>query len=169
MAKVGRDLWMSSGLTPELKQGQLELVAQDHVPMAFEFLQGWRLHNLPGQHVPVLRHPHIFRVRGILLYFSVCPLPSVLSPGTTAESLAPFLFAPSLQVFTYIDKIPRPFPSPGSPSSLSLSQYWRSSGPFNHLSGLLLGSLQYVNISHSGEPRTGHSSPSCLHPYFTSS
>jgi len=39
-----------------LKQGHLELVAKDHAQMAFEYLQGWRLHNLPGQPVPVLGH-----------------------------------------------------------------------------------------------------------------
>jgi len=40
---------------PLLKHGHLELVAQDHV---LEYLQGWRLHNLPGQPVPWLGHPH---------------------------------------------------------------------------------------------------------------
>ena len=56
--EVGRDLWRSSGPTPLLKQGHLELAAQDHVQMASEYLQGWRLHPLPGQPVPVLGHPH---------------------------------------------------------------------------------------------------------------
>ena len=58
LAEVGRDVWRSSGLTPLLKQGHLEMVAQDHAQMAFEYLQGWRLHNLTGQPVPVLSHPH---------------------------------------------------------------------------------------------------------------
>ena len=58
MVEVGRDLWRSSGPTPVLKQGHLELVAQAHGQMAFEYLQGWRLHNLPGQPVPVFSHPH---------------------------------------------------------------------------------------------------------------
>ena len=40
--------------------------------------------------------------RGNLLCFSLCPLPLVLSLGTTDKSLAPS----SLQVFTYIDDIP---------------------------------------------------------------
>jgi len=30
--------------------------------MAFEYLQGWRLHHLPGQPVPVLVHPHSKKV-----------------------------------------------------------------------------------------------------------
>lgn len=47
MVEVGRDIWTSSLLT--LSQGQLELVAQDHVQMALEYLQGGELHNLSGQ------------------------------------------------------------------------------------------------------------------------
>ena len=43
MVEVGRDLWRSSGPNPLLKQGHLEPVAQDHVQMAFEYLQGWIL------------------------------------------------------------------------------------------------------------------------------
>jgi len=31
---------------PLLKQGYLELVAQDHDQMASEYLQGWRLYSL---------------------------------------------------------------------------------------------------------------------------
>ena len=58
MAEVGRDLWRSSAPTTLLKQGHLQLVAQDHVQTAFEYLQGWRIHNLSGQPVPVLSHPH---------------------------------------------------------------------------------------------------------------
>jgi len=40
------------------KQGHLQLVVQGHVQVAFEYLQGQRLHNLPEQPVPVLSHPH---------------------------------------------------------------------------------------------------------------
>lgn len=43
---------------PLLKQGQPRQVAQDHVRSGFERLQGQRLHNLSGQHVPVFYHPH---------------------------------------------------------------------------------------------------------------
>jgi len=39
MVEVGRDLYRSSGPTPLLKQGHLDLVAQDHVQMAFEDLR----------------------------------------------------------------------------------------------------------------------------------
>ena len=37
---------------------QARPLAQDHVQMAFEYLQGRRLHNHPEQPAPVLRHPH---------------------------------------------------------------------------------------------------------------
>jgi len=36
MGEIGRDLWMSSGPTPVLKQGHLELAAQDCIQTAFE-------------------------------------------------------------------------------------------------------------------------------------
>ena len=40
------------------KPGQLELAAQGCVQLGFEYLQECRLHNLSGQPVPVLGHPH---------------------------------------------------------------------------------------------------------------
>lgn len=40
--EVGRDLWMSSGPAPWLRQGYLEPPAQDPVQTAFRHLQGWR-------------------------------------------------------------------------------------------------------------------------------
>jgi len=46
----------------QLKQGNLEQVAQDHVQMAFECLQGWRFLNLPRQPVPVLSQLHSEKV-----------------------------------------------------------------------------------------------------------
>lgn len=48
----------SSGPNPLLEQGHLEPFVQDCVRMAFEYLQAWRVHDLPGQPVPVLCHPH---------------------------------------------------------------------------------------------------------------
>lgn len=35
MVEGGRDFWMSSGQTPLLKQGHVQLDAQDHVQMFF--------------------------------------------------------------------------------------------------------------------------------------
>jgi len=45
-----------------LKQGHLELIAQDHVQVAFECLQGQRLHIISGQPVLVLSHPRYCEV-----------------------------------------------------------------------------------------------------------
>jgi len=57
MFRVGRDLCGSSSPTPLPKQGHLQQAAQDCVQAGLEYLQRRRLHNLPGQPVPVLHHP----------------------------------------------------------------------------------------------------------------
>ena len=57
MLGVGRDLCGSSSPTLLPKQGHLQQAAQDLLQMGLEYLQRRRLHNLPGQPVPVLRHP----------------------------------------------------------------------------------------------------------------
>jgi len=54
---VGRDLCGSSSPTLLPKQGHLQQAAQDLVHTGLEYLQRRRLHNLPGQPVPLLRHP----------------------------------------------------------------------------------------------------------------
>lgn len=40
LAEFGRDLWKLSDLTPLLKQGHLQMLAQNHVHTAFDGLQG---------------------------------------------------------------------------------------------------------------------------------
>jgi len=62
MVEVGRGLWSSSGPTHLLKQGHPEKGVQNHTQTAFGYLQGWRLHNMPWQPVPVLSHPHTEKV-----------------------------------------------------------------------------------------------------------
>jgi len=57
MFGVGRDLYGSSSPTLLPKQGHLLQAAQDLVQADLEYLQRRRLHNLPGQPVPVLCHP----------------------------------------------------------------------------------------------------------------
>ena len=54
---VGRDLCGSCSPTLLPKQGHLQEAAQDLVQAALEYLLRRRLHHLPGQPVPVLRHP----------------------------------------------------------------------------------------------------------------
>jgi len=107
MVEVGRAQWRSSGPTPLLQHGHLQLVAQDYVQMAFKYLQDWQLHNLSGQPVSCLTVKNCFLMfRGNLLCLILCPLPPVMSLGTPEKSLAPSFFAPSLHIFPYIDKNP---------------------------------------------------------------
>jgi len=48
MVEVSRDLWRSTSPTALRKQGQPEQVAQGHVELGCEYLQGWSLHNHSG-------------------------------------------------------------------------------------------------------------------------
>jgi len=57
MVAVGRDLCGSSSPTPLPKQDHLQQAVEDLVQEGLEYLQRRRLYNLPGQPVPVLRHP----------------------------------------------------------------------------------------------------------------
>jgi len=56
MIEVERAIWRSSDPISLLKQGHLEQAAQNYLQMAFEYLQGGRLHSLSRQSVPVLNH-----------------------------------------------------------------------------------------------------------------
>jgi len=53
MFRVGRDLCGSSSPTLLPKQGHLQQAVEDLVQADLEYLQRRRLHNLPGQPVPV--------------------------------------------------------------------------------------------------------------------
>lgn len=84
MVKVGP--LESSDPTTLLKLGHLEKVAQDCVQMDFEGLKGGRLHYLSVHTVPV-HSKSVFCSDGTtLLCFSLCPLPMVLSQGTTENT-----------------------------------------------------------------------------------
>jgi len=61
MVGVGRDLCRSSSPTLLPKEGHLQQAAEDLVQVGLEYLQRSRLHNLPGQPVPVLHHPQEWR------------------------------------------------------------------------------------------------------------
>lgn len=87
MVEVGRDLCRSTDATSLLRQGHLETVAWDHVQMFFEYLQGGRLSNLAGQHVPMLGHLYIIKVFPAVKRES--PVFQFMQPGTTGKSLAP--------------------------------------------------------------------------------
>jgi len=78
--------------------------------MAFKYLQGWRLHNLSGQPVPVLSHPHsekvfpdVQREPSVFQFVPIASCPVTRHHRKEPGSI-PFLSP--LQVFRYIDKIP---------------------------------------------------------------
>ena len=57
MVGVGTDLCGSPSATPLPKQGHPEQAAQHRGQAGLEYLQRRRLHSLPGQPGPGLRHP----------------------------------------------------------------------------------------------------------------
>jgi len=119
---------------PCSKQGQLEQVAQSHVQLGFEYLQGWGLHNISQQPFPVSEHLHSLIFKWDFLYFSLCPLPLVFSLGTSEKSLALPLLPPIGYLYTLIRSPLRLFLTMlSNPSSLSLSSYGRCSSPFSGL------------------------------------
>jgi len=71
------------------KQGHPEEAAQDRVHVGLEYLQRRRLRSL-FQGSVTLRGKKFFHIFSWnFLCFSLCPLPLVLSLGTTGKSLAP--------------------------------------------------------------------------------
>lgn len=153
MVEVGKDMWRLSGLTPVPSQGHLELVSQKQVQMAFEYLQGWRLHNIPGQFMPVLIHPHrVFPV------FQFVPVVSGPIPGNHwEESGSLFLHLPFRYSYTLM-RFPLSFffSRLKSPSSLSLSLYReRCSNPLIIFMALhWTSSTMYWNDSSKCNPGT---------------
>lgn len=101
MVKVGRDLWRSFSPLLLLRQGNLELVAQDHEQI-FTYFQGERFYYLSGEPVPVPDHPHceiVFPdVQMTSPVFHFVPIALVLTLGT-AESLASFSLHASFRLF----------------------------------------------------------------------
>ena len=83
MVVVGREPCGSSSPTPLPKQGLPEQDAQGLIQVGFEYLQRRRLHNLPGQPVPVLRHPqrevlpHVQMELSVLQFVPIAPCPVV--------------------------------------------------------------------------------------------
>ena len=125
----------SPGPTLLLKQGHLKPLAHDCVQSAFEYLQGGELHNLYGQPVPVLSHPRgkeVFpHVQTEPPMFRFVPTASGLVTGHHWKEPGSVFFAPSLQVFIYVDMIPLSllFSRLKSPSSLRLSSHEKCLSP----------------------------------------
>jgi len=82
MLGIGRNLYGSSSPTPLLKQGHLQQTAQDCIQAGLEYVRRRRLHKLPGQPVPVLRHhqreevlPHVQTEFPLLQFVPIGPCP----------------------------------------------------------------------------------------------
>ena len=110
MVGVGRVLCGSSSPTPLPKQGHLQQAAQELFQAGLEYLQRRRLHNLPGQPVPVLRHPqreevlpHVQLELPRLQFVPVAPCPVA---GHHWKESGPVLLTPTLQIFMGISKVP---------------------------------------------------------------
>lgn len=71
---------------PLLEREFLELVSQDHTQPAFEWVQGWRLHNLWGQPVPIVQSPphcekvfpDVQREPPVFLFVAIVPCPATV-------------------------------------------------------------------------------------------
>lgn len=76
VAEAGRDLEIVQP-SPQLRQGQLQQVAQDCDQSGSEYLHGWRLYHLSEQSVPGFDHPHTRRWTALCWTPSPmdCPLP----------------------------------------------------------------------------------------------
>lgn len=129
----------SSGPTPRLRQGHLEPVAWEHTQMAFEYFQGPRIHNFPGQ--PVLGHLQSKRVSWCfsenLLCFSLC---------TTEKSLIPTSLQPLCRYLWTLIRSLRAFSSPGWWESALSAFPHRRDAPVPS-SSLWLWTVQYVHLS----------------------
>lgn len=87
---VARNLQRLSVWIPLLRQGQLELVAQDHVQLSYKCLQGWRLHNPSGQSISMFEHlhnRHFFSHSFLFIWNSGLCLLALLFLGTNEKSL----------------------------------------------------------------------------------
>ena len=103
---VGRGLCGSSSPTLLPKQAHLQQAAQDRVQEGLEYLQRRRIHNLPGQPVPVLRHPQreevLPPVQAELPVLQFVPIASCPVTGHHWNELGPILLTPTLQIFLSI-------------------------------------------------------------------
>jgi len=133
--EIGKDLWTLSGPTTMLKQGHLEPTAQDCIQAAFQYLQGWRLHKLSGQLMPVLGHSHnkeVFpKVQREPPVFQFVPIDSGTVASNHCKKSSSLIFISSHEVFIHIEKVSLRlfFSRLNSPSSLRPSSYKRWSKP----------------------------------------
>ena len=102
----------SVGLQPNPlpKQGHPEQAAQHCIQVGLEYLQRRRLHSLPGQPGPGLRHPqreevlpHVQVELPQLQFVPIAPCPIA---GHHWKEFGPVLLTPTLQIFVSIYKVP---------------------------------------------------------------
>ena len=123
----------------------LDQAVQRHIQPGLECLQGWRIHNLLGQPVPVRHHPlceklHISNLVSNLNLpcLSSKPFPLVLSLSTLVNShspsclYAPFKYWKATMRSAWSLLFPKLYFSPGklglfNPNSLSISSQERCS------------------------------------------
>ena len=102
-------LWVTQP-NPLPKQGHPQQAAQHHGQAGLEYLQRRRLHSLPGQPGPGLRHPQREEVLPpvqlelpLLQFVPLAPCPVA---GHHWKELGPILLTPTLQIFRGISKVP---------------------------------------------------------------
>lgn len=100
-----KNLWRSSDPNPSIQKGHPQPAAQDHVQMAFKYLQAWRLHHHPGQPVHLHSKRSVSWCSEGTCSVTACPLVPGLSLGTTEKSLTPVSLHPSLRYLIHIDEI----------------------------------------------------------------
>jgi len=82
----------------EQRHLQLHQFAQSHIQPDLERLQGWGIHHLSGQPVPVLHHPYCklllpyIQSKSLLYTETISPYP--ITTGPAKESVPLFLLAP---------------------------------------------------------------------------
>lgn len=57
IVEISGELWRSPDPSPCKEYSQLKQVVQGHVLLGFEYLKGWRHHNLSGKPMPVFDLP----------------------------------------------------------------------------------------------------------------
>lgn len=100
--EVGKDLWMLSGPTSLLKAVSVSADCSGLCPLAFEYLQGWRFHNLSGQPLALFDHHYSGKktkqfFKEIPLYFNFYLLPLVFSLVFTKKNLALLYLYPTIR------------------------------------------------------------------------
>lgn len=172
MVEVGGQFCRSSRQPLSLKQSS-RAGCSGPCPVGFFNLQGWRSHDLSGQHVPVFDHVHSMKGFCILkwnflflLSHTLCLLSFHWASLTEVWCcLFYFLSTSPNPIFIHIDKIlPKPSLPQAQQSQLSQTLLvWQVLWVL-HLCGLLLDSHYYIHVLLMPEPRTSapEVSPQCL-------